>query len=468
VIRWMVGPRRGRRLVRAYAGSALLCAAFVVAPTEARSEGSVLGSGGLSSGPTAWGEFRLGAAIDLAFRDSQDVRFKLNHPFPPDFIPPGQTAVYLETPSSGGSFEVANVELSGSADFTPDVAAHVVVRFIDRYDQNPSSNDQVLVREAWLRLGTKLDTLEPADGTTWFAVLGRASRFSRPPARALESWGLWDTAVGRFEEDQLQVGGTLGQNLYWRASIANGNPLFFRDPNALAGDNGTPQRVPGHVDPNFQSGFPILYDTLPSAVNFDGRFEYGAGVGTRFVTDDRKRGIDLLGWYFQRQLDASAPIDGSFYGGDLDLLSDDLNLRLPYQGTRKLETGANLVARLDDLRLFGQFVYQDIADLPRQGFELEASYRFHLDGLFASGDMPVFNWVAPAFRFSNIDSRYRPPKGFVAPSTAWDWRKYDIGARIGVIRGIDFTVEYARNDAVLFSGKLLHPDELLTTVHIAL
>jgi hypothetical protein len=376
--------------------------------------------------------------------------------------------VFLETPSPGGSFEVSKVELTGSADFTPDIAARLVVRFIDLYNWNPSSNDEILVREAWVRFGTKLDTLEPAPGTTWFALLGRAPRFSRPMSRALESWGLWDTAVARFEEDQIQAGGTLGSSFYWRASLANGNALFFRDPNALAGDNGTSKRVPGVDNPDFESGFPILYDTLPASVNFDGQFEYGGGLGTRWVTEDKKRGIDLLGWYFQRQLDASAPIDGSYYGGDLDLLSDDLDLKLPYHGTRKLETGVNLQARLDDLRLFGQFVYQDIADLERRGFELEASYRFPLDGLFASGDLSVVNWIAPAFRFSNIDNRFRPEKGFVAPSTSWDWRKYDIGIRVGVIRGIDLTIEYTRNDAVLASGDQLHPDEFLTTLHMAL
>ncbi|MFN7954526.1 MAG: hypothetical protein U0610_22560 [bacterium] len=437
-------------------------------PAAAQLEGSVVSPSGLTTGPTAWGEFRLDVLLETAFRDSTHVRFPINHPFPPDFLPPGETTISLETPAGGPSLELVTVSLGGAVDFSPDIAARVRVDVVDRYSENPSSNDDVLVREAWLRFGQLSAPLERAPGTTAYARIGRAPRFSRPPWRNLESWGLVSTAIGRFEEDQLEVGGTLGEHLYWRGALADGNPLFFRDPNALAGDNGTAQRVPGHVEPDFQSGFPILYDTLPQDVNLDGDLQYGGGLGARWIDDDRRRGIDALGWYFQRRLAARAPIDGSFYGGDLDLLNDASGLTLPFHGARKLETGVNVLLRYAGLRLFGQFVHQDIAALVRHGFEVELAYRIQLDGWFASGDLSVLNWVQPAFRFSSLDNRFRPEPGFVAPSMAWDWRKYDAGVRVGVIRGLDATLEYSHHDVVLFSGRLLHPDELLATLRLGL
>ena len=58
------------------------------------------------------------------------------------------------------------------------------------------------------------------------------------------------------------------------------------------------------------------------------------------------------------------------------------------------------------------------------------------------------------------------PPGFVAPSTGWDWRKFDYGVRIGIVRGLDLTAEYARHDATTRRG-FVHPDEWLVTLRAA-
>ncbi|MCC6132436.1 MAG: hypothetical protein IT186_21135, partial [Acidobacteria bacterium] len=52
---------------------------------------------------------------------------------------------------------------------------------------------------------------------------------------------------------------------------------------------------------------------------------------------------------------------------------------------------------------------------------------------------------------------------YVAPSFAWDWTKYDLGVRVGIIRGIDFTVEWARHEMRRLSG-VSYPDEFLITL----
>jgi hypothetical protein len=416
--------------------------------------GSVVAPGGISFES---GRFRLRGEIKINARDStQDSQTVggTQTPFP----------IVMATVSPYGSAEISNVALIGEADFTPDISAKVEIHFIDLYNRNPtSSDDRVFLREAWVRFGKKYEPLQPQPGTTLYLQLGKAPRFTKQVVRRLESYGLWGTAVGRFEEMGAEAGGSLGPLLYWRASVASGNPLFFRDPNALAGDNGTPERTVGSTTPVvYQSGFPILYDAKTNDVNLNGKFQFGGGMGVRLVDPATKNGVDIVGWYFHRTLADRAPIRGSFYGGDLRLLQG-FAVPLPYSGNEKWEAGANLEARYGPVHLYGQYVYQNIAELVRKGFEFEASWRIPLNGLFASGDESVVNWIAPTVRYSKIDNEFEIPIGYVAPSVGWYWDKYDAGVRIGIIRGIDLTAEYALNNATA-PTRVLHPNEFLLTL----
>ena len=433
-------------------------------------EASAVSSEGIS---TPSRRFRLRFEVKAGARSSKGEQFKLAFPFPPEFIPAGQDGVYLRTVDRGTSLEVQNVTIRGDGELTPHISARLEIHVLDLYNRNPtSSDDLVAVREAWIRFGNKQELLEEIPGTTFFAQLGKAPRFTKQVDRHLESYGLWGTAVGRFEEIGLEIGGTFGRYVYWRGLLSNGNPLFFRDPNALAGDNGTPERQPGNPDPILESGFPILYDAKAQDLNFDGNFMSGAGVGFRTTTDEAKSGFDALAWYFTRKLEDKARIKGTFYQGDLELLRG-AGIPLPVDGDRKTEYGANLAGRIafkdgdaGRLHLFGQYVSQQIAGLDRSGFELEVAYRIPLNGLFVSGDQPVLNWLEPVVRYSRIDNSFTMPSNFVAPSVGWDWRKIDAGFRLGIVRGVDLTVEYARHDMVT-KKKTFHPDEGLLTLRAA-
>jgi hypothetical protein len=416
--------------------------------------------------------FRLSGEAKVHFRDSAAVEVEDDFPFPPDFIPPGQTEVFLRTPHAGSSLELSNVSLVGEGDLTPGVAAKVQVHFLDLYNRNPSSSDdRVFVREAWVRLGPKYEPLEGEPRTSFYVLAGMAPRYSKQLLRRLESYGLWGTAVGRFEEPQLQAGGAFGRHLYWRASVASGNPLFFRDTNALAGDNGTPERQPGRIRPFvFESGFPILYDAKATEINFSGKFQWGAGLGLRAGSREGEspRGIDLLGWYFKREMADQVSLRGTTYSGDLKLLRG-VAFPLPFSGSDKIDRGLNLDARLGPLSVFGQYVDQDIAKLKRRGFETELAFRIPLDGLFLVGESPVFTWIVPVFRFSRIDNLFEAPRQYPAPSVDWDWNKYDIGLRIGVVRAVDLTVEFSRHDMFVGPARArrnLHPDETLVTLRM--
>ncbi len=411
--------------------------------------------GGLS---TSDGRFRLKGEIKLHFRDSTDTSVKVGQMQGVD--------IFERTVAPGSSFEVSTVNLIGEGELMEGLKAKVEIHFIDLYNRNPTSTaDEIRVREAWLRFGKRIDGLKAFDGTSFYLQAGKAPRFAKQLTRRLESYGLWGTAVNRFEEIGVEAGGSLGRVFYWRAAGANGNPVFMRDPNSLAGDNGTPERVDLERlgDAPYNSGFPILYDAQATDTHFGGRFQAGGGLGFRVVSADGKRGLDVLGWAFHRKLADSVTIKGTIYGGDLDTIDGIPPRSLPLDGRDKTEAGVNVEARWERFSLFGQYVHQDLAGLVRKGYEIEAGYRFPLNGLFAVGDQPWFNWIQPAVRVSRIDNDFTAPAGFPAPSFAWDWSKFDFGVRIGIVRSVDLTVEYARQD-MRTKAAVLHPDELLVTL----
>ncbi len=446
---------RRERLVRRFFDALALCAGCLA--LSAPAQDSVLASDALS---TDSGRFRLKVEAKLNLRDSHTLAFPVANtgaPFP----------VVMQTPSGETSAEVSNVAFTAEGDLTSDILAKVVVHFLDLYNRNPTSSAQrVFVREAFVRFGKKSDVLKEMPGTTVYLELGKAPRFSKEITRKLESYGLWGTAVSRFEETGAEAGGSFGPHVYWRASATGGTPLFFRDVNALAGDNGTPERTVGSTVPVvYGSGFPILYDTMATDAGF-GELQLGGGLGLRFNWGEEKRsGVDLLGWYFRRDMKDRISLDGTFYSGDLRLLQGFL-VPLPVSGDEKYEYGINLDARFGPVHLFAQGVKQSIAGLKREGYEAELSWRIALPGLFASGDQSVINWIEPAVRASYIDNLFDVPAGFVAPSVGWDWRKYDFGFRLGIVRGLDLTAEYSRNEATSKKG-VLHPDEGLLTLRVA-
>ena len=413
--------------------------------------------------------FRLTIEAKLNGRDSRAQEYRIDYNFPPSFIPPGDDGLYERTPAAGQSLELSNVAVEADGDFTPGIHGRIRVHFIDLYNRNPtSSDDRVFVREAWLLMGHRWEPLRPMPGSSLYLLVGKAPRFTKQLERNLESYGLWGTAVARFEEVQAELGGSLGRHVYFRLQAASPNPLFMRDPNALAGDNGTPQQVPGNVHEIYHSGFPILYDAKSNDVNFSGHTQVGGGVGLRFADAEKRLGLDLLGWYVRRELADAAPIRGSYYHGDLELLRGVFGITLPLSGREKVERGINLQARAGGLRVFAQGISQEIAGLKRSGVEVELAYRFPLPGLFASGDSPVVNWIQPAVRFSSINNDFSAPAGYVAPSFAWDWRKLDAGVRVGIVRGVDLTMEYSHHDVTLGDGTKLHPDEALMTLYVSL
>jgi hypothetical protein len=400
--------------------------------------------------------------VKAHYRYSQDSRFLLQFPFPPDFIPRGQTQVFERTVSPGSSFEVSVASVILDVQPASTIMGRLRINFIDLYNRNPVSTDQTVdLKEAWLQFGRRSEFLQTGGGP-FYVLFGKAPKFERQPERNLESYGLVSTAFNRFEDMQLQWGGDVASHVYWRAQISNGNPVFFRDPNALAGDNGNDDLRFPNPELHLNSGFPILYDAEVEDLSFQSRPEAGAGLGVRFESESREKGLDVFGFYYRRKLADHVDLRGTFYGGDLDLLDGTGGISLAIHGDKKIEYGANAEFRVSHLKVFSQTVHQELAGLKRTGFEVETAFRLSLPLRYAAGGKQLFTSLQPVFRFSILSNDFKGPSTFVAPSTFWDWKKFDFGLRMGIIQGADLTIEYARHR--IRSAKPVDEDEFLTTL----
>lgn len=402
------------------------------------------------------------------YRDSQEFRFPSPFPFPPEFLPPGATQAFLETVNQGRHFEISDFTLYADASWGENLVAHVKVDFIDLYDRNPTSSDkQVDVDELWIRFGHDPASLPERFGL--YAKVGKFGHFERQNDRHTESYGLVSTAFNRFEDQGLEIGADFGGHFYLRGSLTQGNPLFFRDPNALAGDNGTPDRDPGlhaHPVPRLQSGFPILYDAEVEDLDASGDLETGAGVGLRFGEPGSGHELNFLVWSYRRKLAQTVALNGTFYGGDIDLLNGPFDsASLPIHGDKKQEVGGNVWLYQGGFTFFGQYVAQQIAGMDRTGYEGEVAWRFDLPLALAAAGRQLFPYLQPVVRYSFLKPEFAggSPR-FPSPSVRWEWRKLDYGLRVGLVEGVDLTIEFADNQMTLANGRQVSNDELLSTL----
>lgn len=413
-------------------------------------------------------KLQWGLEAKANFRHSEDNKFQVNFPFAPSQLPVGQTKGFEQTVNPGSHFELSNLSLFLDATWGDGLTAHGKVDFIDLYDRNPTSSDKkVDVDEAWIRFGIDPEpaTLAPRGGV--YLKVGKFPKFERQDDRHLESYGLVSTAFNRFEDTGAELGLNLGRHLYVKLSATQGNPVFLRDPNALAGDNGTPALLRANPDPELHSGVVILYESEVEDLDVDGDLEAGAGLGWRMADEAGRNGFDVLGWGYRRKLAKTVELEGTFYGGDLDLLNGPTDVSsLPLEGDDKQEFGGNVWLYLGGFCFFGQYVDQELAGLPRTGLEGEVSWRFELPLVWAVGERQLFTYIAPAVRYSKLDNDFRNIPGRVTPSPsfAWDWEKIDAGLRFGLFQGVDVTLEYADNRFILGNGAKRENNEGLVTL----
>lgn len=387
----------------------------------------------VAQNPNPWSAgYRLELRADYRWSDEE------RHPVQ---FPPG---AFMDTPDPGHHVELNVADLQLDTGYGEVFAARAKVHFQAKHRRNPTSTDRTIdADELYVRFGRKPELLERPEKTTFFVQAGKFPKMERQPVRLLESYGLAATSFNRFEDVQLLTGGTVGRSFYWRVQAANGNPLFFRDANALAGDNGTEQELRGEVK-DFGTGFPILYNAETEDLFFNtDHVQWGEAIGYRWQREDQTAGFDAIVFHYSREMADREELTGTAYGGDLDLLVLDelpgVSPRgLTLDGRDKTEYGARIYAEWQAATVVAQFTQQTIAGNERHGWELEAGYRFAVD-------LGPVESIQPALRASALRNDFGPVPGFPAPSIWWNWDKVDGGVRVGLKRGLDVTVEYTQH-----------------------
>ncbi|MGZ8869202.1 MAG: hypothetical protein ACXW2P_12740, partial [Thermoanaerobaculia bacterium] len=338
------------------------------------------------SAQTSGWDLRHRLEIRANYRDSNAERFQLAFPFPPILLPAGQARGFMETVDPGQHVELQLATLQLDASYGRWFRARAKVHAVDKYRRNPTSNDRTSdIDELYFVVGDMPEFLERPDRTSFFVLAGKSPRMERQPVRLLESYGLAATSFNRFEDVQAIAGGSIGRNFYWRVQGANGNPLYFRDANALAGDNGIPELLEPNPDPDLKSGFPILYNAETEDLFFNtDHMQFGQAIGYRWANDDQTTGFDLILFHYRRDLADKVELTGTFYGGDLDLLNGpfEQGFGTPLQGRKKQEYGGRFYGEFRGVTAIAQFTKQHLAGLQRQAFEVESGYRFAIPANF--------------------------------------------------------------------------------------
>jgi len=406
--------------------------------------------------------------IRADYRDSHHDRFPLRFPFPVDFLPVGAKTGSLETVDAGRHAELNVAQLQLDLGYGRNFAARVKMHATDKFRRNPTSQDRMIdAEELYLRVGQKPEFLERPDGTSFFLLAGKAPKMERQPIRLLESYGLAATAFNRMEDVGFQGGGSVGRNFYWRISSTTGNPLYFRDPNALAGDNGVKELLQKNPNPRYKSGFPMLYnaETEGYFLRTD-HVQWGEGLGYRWQNDAQSFGFDAIAFHYRRELADTEKLFGTFYGGDIDLLNgpEGFNISLPIHGRTKEEWGGRVYTEWHGLTSTAQFTKQKIAGLYRQGEELELGYEVAKPFGPSVGGESIVQTIQPAVRLSALQNFFKGPKNFVDPSMWWNWVKIDYGVRVGFARNVDLTIERAKHNVV--APVKLNLNETVVTLRI--
>ena len=409
----------------------------------------------------------LGQTLDLRFevkanyRDSEQAIFPTGFPFPSTALPEGETNAFIETVDEGGDAEVSLISVAGKWQFAESWQLQFKVDAVDLYDRNPTSTDNKIDIDAFiLRYGEAFGATIIPTKNSFYAQLGKFKKFEQQRERRTESYGVVSTAFNRFEDSGLEAGFDLSSGFYGRLSYTTGNPVFIRDVNALAGDNGTEDlRVPENINsnPSLNTGIVTLYDAEVEDFDLSNDPEVGVGLGYRWNSANRNQKLDVLAYHYQRDLSNSRDINGSFFGGDLDLF--DLSefpgaegVRLPFSGDDKTESGVSAWFYSGDFALFSQYVKQDVANLDRDGFEIELSYVFNT---------PIT--ITPVIRYSELNNNFSTDPRFITPSLQWDWRKIDYAINFDITDNIRLIAEYADNQ-VLVAGRFESQSEFLLTL----
>ncbi len=397
--------------------------------------------------------FEFIVETDLNYRVSSANRF-------PTVFPPGSA---VETVNNGDHLELSNIAFFTQWRLSKDWLVQTKIDFIDLYDRNPTSSDKKIDLDNFIiRYGKRHTQGALPKKTDAYAQFGKFGKFERQNDRHLKSYGLVSTAFNRLEDSGFEFGVDLTSGLYGKLSYTTGSPVYFRDPNLLAGDNG----VFAEPDEEIKPGIPLLYDAEVEGLNLSKNPELGLGLGYRWINRARNNRINILLFNYQRELADTVELHGTVYGGDLDLLVVETtelppgtiteDVGLPISGNNKKERGLNFWWYKNYLTVFAQYVDQSIAGLERNGSEIEISYALDF--------IPHIKKLTPVIRYSTLNADFVGPAAFPAPSVWWDWQKIDLGVNFELTKTLKLTLENSQTEFVR-GGKTENNNEFVATLN---
>lgn len=401
-------------------------------------------------------DFKLEAKVN--YRDSEANQWPINFDFDDGALPIGPNLAFLETVDEDAHVEISNIAFIWNWAWTEKLKLFAKIDAVDLYERNPTSSDfDVSIDRLILRYGNKYTQGKLPENTDFYIQFGKFGKFERQEDRHTESYGMVSTAFNRVEDSGFELGIDGISGWYAKLSYTSGNPVFIRDPNALAGDHGV-------VQPEFNVGVPILYDAEVEGLDLSETPETGVALGYRWVSASGDKRINLMAFQYQREMADSIELHGTFYGADLDILDvtevvPGLGLATSHQD--KDESGFNIWWYGENSSLFAQYVNQDIAGLERDGWEVELAYAFTIDGEF--GEALKLRRIVPVVRYSELTTDFGGPAFYPSPSLWWDWTKTDIGFTLDFKNNLSLTSEYAITEFVR-AGKKENNNELLLTL----
>jgi hypothetical protein len=397
------------------------------------------------------GESPFDLRVDAKF----NYRLSNENRYPTPF-PPGSAH---ETVEAGDHLEVSDIAVFGKWQMTENWQAVAKIDFIDLYERNPTSSDhEIDLDNFFVRYGTKHSNDPLPESIDFYGQFGKFGKFERQEDRHLESYGLISTAFNRLEDSGFEFGLDFPTGIYGKLSYTTGNPFYFRDPNALAGDNG----VLKHPDKDIKSGLPIFYDAEVENMDLSNEPETGGALGYRWLNDGGNSRVNVMIFNYRRDMADEADLHGTVYGGDMDLFAVTpievpaltSTIRLSSNGKKKDENGINVWWYYNDLAVFVQYVTQNAAGLKRSGEEIELSYAFD--------NIPGIVGITPVLRYSKLTPDFNPGPAYPSPSVSWEWTKYDMGFNVDFTESIRLTIEYAQNDIIRKKDRENNDEALMT------
>jgi TolA-binding protein len=331
---------------------------------------------------------------------------------------------------SDGRFQIDKFVLTTKVNFSNDVYWKQNIQFAP--GSGSSDTNTVDVDNSYLMVKHVLDHFGFNDSSNTYFSIGLKDPFEKPK-RITENYNILSTSFHRDEELGIQLGGSFDP-VYWRFSMSNGNKLSDRSPNDDSSD------------------FEVIEDNeLNADENTNKEVSFGLGVDTALGETGN---IDLLAFYNTARLTNE----------DITFLRTIAGYAGSFEEDSNWEKGLRIDYTNEGWRLWGMYIKAKDGTLDRDGFTVETSYRFKLEGVEHNG-RKYLTAIQPVFNYSQYNLYNDNIPSVVTDARTWDREKYIVGLITDLSKNMKLKLEYSINDENT-GGDDVKNDEFLAQVEL--